>query len=270
MVFRERSIRTEGIVLRRRDFGESDRILVLFTRKLGRVSVIAKGARKPSSKLAGHLEIFIRSSFLVARGRNLHILSQAETIDAYDPLRKDLTGIGLGSYVVELVDAVTYEEGSNVKLYDLLRSTLDSLSAGMNAGTIIRYYEIQLLDLIGFRPQLFNCVECGKDIIEQDQYLSGELGGVVCPDCGPRVTGGGIHPASARVLKYLRHLQRSESKDLLSLTIPPAISEDLERITRYYLAHTLEKHLNSPDFIKRIKNESQDSLDGRIVANPEK
>ena len=203
MPIRDRSIRTEGIVLRRRDYAESDRILVLFTQKLGRVSVIAKGARKPSSKLSGHLELFTRSSFLISRGRNLHILTQADTIDAYDPLRKDLSGIGLGSYVVELVDAVTYEEGSNIKLYDLLSSTLDSLSTGKDPAIITRYYELQLLDLVGFRPELFTCVECGKIIIEQDQYLSGELGGVICPECALKVTGAGIRPVSARVLKYL-------------------------------------------------------------------
>jgi len=117
---RERSVRTEGIILRRRDFGESDRILVVFTKKLGRISGIAKGARKPSSKISGHLELFSRASFLVSRGRNLQLITQAETLQSYDHLREDLSGIGLGSYVVELVDAVTTEGGSNVKLYELL------------------------------------------------------------------------------------------------------------------------------------------------------
>ena len=152
MSIRERSIRTEGVILRRRDFGESDRILELFTRKLGRVTVIAKGARKPSSKISGHLELFMRSSFLISRGRNLHIVTQAEAIEPYDSLRKDLTGIGRGAYVVELVDAVTYEEGSNIKLYDLLVSALDSLSAGEGPGITILYYEIHLIALVGFRP----------------------------------------------------------------------------------------------------------------------
>ena len=254
MSIRERSIRTEGIVLRRRDFGESDRILVLFTRKMGRVSVIAKGARKPSSKISGHLELFMRSSFLISRGRNLHILTQADMIDDFEPLRKDLSGIGIGSYVVELVDAVTYEEGSNVKLYNLLVSTLDSLSAGENPGIIIRYYELHLLDLVGFRPELFVCVECGKKIIEQDQFLSGELGGTVCPECALGAKKGGFRPVSSRALKYLRHFQRSEINSLISLKIPSEIIEELEKLTHYYLTHTLEGHLNSPAFIKRIKD----------------
>jgi DNA repair protein RecO (recombination protein O) len=180
---RERSVRTEGVVLRRRDYGESDRILVLFTRKLGRISGIAKGARKPSSKISGHLELFSRVSFLVSRGRNLQLITQAETIESYQQLRKDLSGIGLGSYIVELVDAVTTEEGGNIKLYDLLVLTLESLDNGQPPEIIKHFFELQLLDLSGFRPEFFICVECGEPITEQDQYLSGELGGVVCPKC---------------------------------------------------------------------------------------
>jgi len=252
---RDRSIRTEGIVLRRRDFGESDRILVLFTRKLGRVSVIAKGSRKPSSRISGHLELFMRSSFLISRGRNLHILTQAETIEPFEGLRKDLVGVGLGSYVIELIDAITYDEGSNLKLYDLLVTTLDLLAAGADPEITIRYYELHALDLVGFRPELFKCVECGKEVIEQDQFLSGELGGVVCPDCTVGLAGGGIRPITSRVLKYLRHIQRTDIQDLLSLDIPGEIKEGLEKIVQYYLGHTLEKNLNSPEFIKQVRKD---------------
>jgi len=253
MSTRDRSIRTEGIILRRKDFGEADRILVLFSRKLGRISGIAKGSRKPSSKISGHIELFMRSSFLISRGRNLHIITQAEIIEPFDDLRKNLSGIGRGSYVIELVDALTFEEGSNIKLYDLLLTTLESLNQGDDPSVVIHYYELHLLDLVGFRPEFFNCVECGKKIIEQNQFLSGELGGVICPDCVSGVTGAAVRPISARTLKYLRHFQRSSLKSLLSLNIQSNILEELEKIIRYYLTHTLEGHLNSPDFINRIK-----------------
>lgn len=250
---RERSIRTEGIILRRKDYGEADRILVLFSRKLGRISCLAKGSRKPTSKISGHLELFVRSSFLISRGRNLHIITQADTIEPYDDLRKDLTGIGRGSYIVELVDAFTYEEGSNLKLYDLLLKTLESLNQGDNPAVVIHYYELHLLGLVGFRPELFNCVECGKKIVEQNQYLSGELGGVICPECITGVSGAAVRPISARTLKYLRHFQRSSLQSLLKLNIHQEILDEIEKIIQYYLTHTLEGHLNSPDFINRIK-----------------
>lgn len=250
---RERSVRTEGIVLRRRDFGETDRILVLFTKKLGKISGIAKGARKPSSKISGHLELFSRASFLISRGRNLHLITQAETVESFDHLREDLSGIGLGSYVVELVDAVTTEEGSHLKLYDLLVSTLKALDSGLRPAVIIHYFELQLLELSGFKPEFFLCVECGNSITEQDQFLSGEMGGVVCPKCIKEIERVDFRPVSARILKYLRHFQRSSLKELLTLQIPPEIQSGLEESIRYYLDHTLEKGLNSPDFINRVK-----------------
>lgn len=253
---RERSIRTEGIVLRRRDFGESDRILVLFTKKLGRISGIAKGARKPSSKISGHLELFSRVSFLVSRGRNLQLITQAETIESYDHLREDLSGIGQGSYLVELVDTVTMEEGSNVRLYELLAATLKALDTGLAPMIVIRFFELQLLGLAGFQPEFFICVECGEAITEQDQYLSGELGGVICPKCIPGVGRADYRPVSARILKYLRHFQRSSLQDLLLLKIPPGLEKDLEESIRYYLNHTLEGRLNSPEFISRISENS--------------
>ena len=253
MSARERSIRTEGIILRRRDFGESDRILVLFTRKLGRISGIAKGSRKPSSKIAGHLELFMRSSFLISRGRNLHLIPQAEVLDSFDRLREDLQGIGRGSYIVELVDAVTFEEGSNLNLYELLLTTLETLNSGDDPMIVTHYFELHLLGLVGFQPEFFICVECGKKITQQDQYISGELGGVVCPSCVGTVTGADIRPVSARILKYLRHFQRSSLQELMALNIPLDIRKGLEEIILHYLTHTLERHLNSPEFINRIK-----------------
>ncbi len=253
MSSRERSVRTEGIILRRRDFGESDRILVLFTRKLGRISGIAKGSRKPSSKIAGHLELFMRSSFLISRGRNLHLITQAEVIDSFDSLRADLPGIGQGSYIVELVDAVTYEEGSNLNLYDLLVTTLKALNSGDDQTIITHYFELHLLGLVGFQPEFFICVECGKKITEQDQFISGELGGVVCPGCVSKVSGADIRPVSARILKYMRHFQRSSLQELMVLDLSTDVKKGLDEVIQYYLTHTLEGHLNSPDFIKRIK-----------------
>jgi DNA repair protein RecO (recombination protein O) len=108
--------------------------------------------------------------------------------------------------------------------------------------------------LVGFRPELFQCVECAKKIVEQDQFLSGEMGGVVCPDCALGISGSRIRKVTSRTLKYLRHLQRSEIQDLLSLNIPAEIQADLEKIIQYYLGHTLESHLNSPEFIKQVRN----------------
>ncbi len=255
---RHRTIRTEGVILRRKNFGETDRLLTIFTRKLGRVNAIAKAVRKPTSRKTGHVEPFMRSMLLIAKGKNLHILTQAETIDAYIPLRENLTGIGYGAYVVELLDAFTYEEGSNLTLYKLLISTLEHLSRGDAPEIVLRYYELRLLDIVGFRPEFFSCVECGKEIREENQYFSGKLGGVVCPTCGENKRGNHLRRISPRALKYLRHFQRNPYPAVKDVRVPPALIPEIEGTMRAYLVYILERNLNSPDFIElvgRLKGE---------------
>jgi DNA repair protein RecO (recombination protein O) len=253
MASRHRSIRTEGVILRRRDFGEKDRLLTIFTRKMGRVGVIAKGVRNPQSKKSGHVEMFMRSSLLIAKGRNLHILTQAEMIDAYGALRESLVGIGFGSYVVELLDAFTYEEGSNLPLYKLLLNTLERLNEGRSPDVVLRYYELHLLDHVGFRPQLFRCVECEKEIVEEDQFFSGVLGGVVCPDCSADLPASRHRPITSQTLKYARHFQRSPYPELKGLQIPERVKPELENVMGYYLTSMLESELRTPEVMGRIK-----------------
>ena len=120
MTNRERTQQVEAVVLRHSDWGEADRILVLYTRETGKLRAIVKGARKLSSRKAGHLEPFTRVRLMLARGRDLWIVTQAETVDAYLSLREDLQRIGQASYVVELLDRYTYEEGANRQMYTLL------------------------------------------------------------------------------------------------------------------------------------------------------
>lgn len=255
---RNRTIRTEGVILRRKNFGETDRLLTLFTRKLGRVTVIAKAVRKPTSRKTGHVEPFMRSTLLIAKGRNLHILTEAETIDAYNRLREDLIGIGYGAYVVELMDAFTYEEGSNLTLYNLLIATLERLNQGNSPQIVLHYYELCLLENIGYRPEFFNCVECGKKIKEEYQYFSGKVGGVVCPACGEREQGYHLRHISPRVLKYLRHFQRSRYSAIKDVKISADLAPEIEHVMHYYLAYILERKLNTLDFltlVKRLKGE---------------
>ncbi|MBN1667202.1 MAG: DNA repair protein RecO, partial [Anaerolineales bacterium] len=207
MVSKERSLRAEAVVLRHSDWGETDRILTLFTRELGKVRAIAKGIRKPRSRKAGHLEPFTRSNLLLARGRDLFIITQAEAIEAYLPVKEDLILLGYAAYVVELLDRFTYEEGEHPVLYRLLVNSLKRLARGDDPDLVVHYYELRLLDQVGFRPNLFHCSNCENEISAQDQFFSAERGGVLCPQCGR--AGVDARPVSLAALKYLRHFQRS-------------------------------------------------------------
>ena len=254
MPSRERSIRVEAIVLRHSDWGEADRLLGLYTRETGKLRAIAKGVRKPRSRKAGHLEPFTRVSLLLAKGRDMWIVTQAETVNAHLCLREDLERVGYAAYAVELLDRFTYEEGENPGLYRLLADTLARLDTEPEPGLPVHYYEIRLLDLLGFRPQLFNCIHCGDTIQPVDQYFSPSLGGVLCPRCGAATPG--ANPISMAALKYLRHFQRSTYQEAARAHPQPEVEHEVERLMQHYLTYLLERGLNTPAFLRKVRQQS--------------
>jgi DNA repair protein RecO (recombination protein O) len=246
----EHTLLVEAVVLRHSNWGEADRLLVLYTREQGKLRSIAKGARRVRSRKAGHLEPFTCAKLMLARGRDLWIVTQAETVDAYLPLREDLIRTGHAAYVAELIDRFTYEEGENRQLYALLVDTLHRLTGEEDVFAAVRYFEIHLLDLLGYRPQLLNCVQCGEEILPEDQYFSALLGGVLCPRCGP--VSASARPISMLALKYLRHFQRSTYPEAQRAHPEPAIRHEMETLLQYYLTYLLERGLNTPDFLRQI------------------
>lgn len=247
----ERSIKVDAVILRHSDYGEADRLLTLFTREAGKLRAIAKGVRKMQSRKAGHLEPFTRVTLMLAQGHDLWIVTQAEATELYQPLRENLTLIGYAGYVVELLDRFTYEEGQNWQLYQLLVETLGRLASEPDPFVPIHYYEMRLLDLMGFRPMLFECASCSKAIQPEDQYFSAERGGVLCPDCGLQVNV--VRPISMDALRYLRHFQRSSYNDAKRANPGQDTRDEVEAILNYYLTYLLERNLNSPEFIRQVK-----------------
>lgn len=260
-----RSFRAEGIVLKHIDYGEADRMLTVYTRQRGKVRALAKGVRKVRSRMGGHLEPFTRVSLQLATGRHWYVISQAEAKDTYAALRDNLEGMGYASYVVELLDKFTYEEEENANLFRLLAKTLERLNRGNDPLVVVRYYEIRLLDLLGFRPELKHCIVSEEMIQPEDQYFSAALGGAVSPAHGKNLPG--AVPISMRALKYLRHFQRSSFRQAAKAKIPPEIHQELEVLMQYYLTYLLERGLNSPAFLRRVRGEKQNAEKEREPKN---
>ena len=246
----------EAVVLRHSDWGEADRLLWLFTRQQGKVRAVAKGVRKPRSRKAGHLEPLTHVSLQLARGQDLLIVTQADTLEAFIPLREDLKLWEYACHVIELLDRFTYEEGENDALYRLLVDTLERLANQPDPDLVMHYYEVRLLDLLGFRPQLFHCAQCGKEIKAEDQYFSAEQGGVLCPSCGRESKG--TRPVTMAALKFLRHFQRSSYPEARRARIPTNVMREIEGLMEYYLTYLLERGLNTMSFIRRMRRENRE------------
>ncbi len=248
---RDRSRKAEGVILRHSRWGEADRLLTVFSKELGKIRVVAKGVRKTRSRKAGHLEPFMQTAMLLAQGRDLWIVTQADTIHALNSLREDLQKTAYAAYIVELLDRFTYEDGPNYPLYRLLLDTLQRLEQGDKLFVLIHYYEMRLLDLMGFRPQLFQCVLCGDEILPRDQFFSAMQGGVICPKCAHK--GEDARMVSMAVLRYLRHFQRSTYQEALAADPDPKTADEVEKIMHWYLTFLLERDLNTSHFIREVK-----------------
>lgn len=260
-----RQFRTQAIVLSRRDFGESDRLLTMFTPDYGKISAIAKGARKPQAKVSGHVELFCRTDVMIHKGRSIDILTQAELIDPYLGIREDLTRGAYANYVAELLERFTADEDINqTDLFVLLHQTFQRIADDDDPRLAARFYELQLLDLVGFRPELQECVVDRVPLVPIAHFFSNEEGGIVSQEAALRV-GSPLVSIDFNTLKLLRHMQRNFKKyeRVKSLTIHPDQHAHAERIMLGYISFLLESKLQSIDFIRRLRQLSPTSdMDG--------
>lgn len=142
----------EGIILARRNFGEADRILVLYSKDLGKISLIAKGVRKPKSRKRGHIEVFNQVKFQAIKTSSVDIITEAETINSFDLIRTDLKKISVAYYFVEVIGKSAHEGEKNSDVYYLLVDYLNQLSSSSRVGTLRKSFLIKLLTLLGYWP----------------------------------------------------------------------------------------------------------------------
>src|SRR3989304_6583825 len=167
-----RVYKTEAIVLRQRKLGEADKIIVLYTPNYGKLEAVSKGVRRPKSRLAGHLEVLTYTSAMLAQGRNLDVVTQAQAIESFAPLREDLDRLSRAIYAAELVDRFSPEGAESFHIFQLLLATLRRLAAGASADVALRCFEMQLLNLAGFQPQLPSCLGCRRPLTPVPHYFS--------------------------------------------------------------------------------------------------
>lgn len=250
---------TEAIVLRRIDFGEADRILTLFTPTYGKISAIAKGARRTTSRKAGHIELFTRTRLLLATGRDLHIITQAENTETFEHLRGNLWHATGAWYLGELLDRFLEVADPHPRLYAQGLAALRRLDVGAREGTetrswlALRFFELRLLDELGYRPGLHYCTSCDTPLRPEENGWSAELGGVVCPAC--------LRHAQRRLslgsLKVLRLLQTTEWDALPQLRLPSETRDEVEACLQSLLRFHLDRELKSWAFLQRVSGEQR-------------
>ncbi|MBM3957625.1 MAG: DNA repair protein RecO [Gemmatimonadetes bacterium] len=266
MTTRARTYKTEGIVLRHADIGEADRLLTLLTPDRGLVRATARGARRSTSKLGGHLDLLRHVSLSVHAGRTLDTVTQAETIESFPRLRECLDGMSRGLYLAELSERFSAEGASNFAVFRLLLRALGYLEARAGraegsrayADLLLRWFEVRLLHLSGFQPEFRDCVECGAELRPEDHVFSAERGGIVCPRC--RAAGGDVLlPAGVAALKLLRHLGRADFPSISGLRMGEQEARQAERILRAHIGYVLDRAVRSATFMDQVRDGSRNA-----------
>ncbi len=249
-----RTYQTEAIVIKKTKLGEADTILTLYTPNLGKIQGFAKSLRKTKSKMAGHLELLTHSRISLARGRNIDTITGAQTIDSFLPLKSDLELTSCALYATELVNQFAAADAEDEPVFKLLLETLQRLAQGDNSDLVLRYFEMQLLGEVGFRPQLEQCVACHKPLKETSNAFSPGAGGMVCASCRP--TQPFSYPLSWEAQKVLRLLQNSDYASISGMTMGSELSHQLEVVIRNYIRYLLERDVKSAAWLDNLKAQS--------------
>ncbi len=246
---RDRSYNTEGVVLRRRNLGEADSIFTVFSPTEGKFDAVARGVRKPKSRMRGHLEPLTRAQMHLAHGRSLDVFTQAETIAGYIKVRDDLDRLTLAIYCCELVDRFTVDRAVQPQLYGLLVELLEGLDAQAPL-TVGRYFELEILGLTGYELQLSACAVCGAKLPEAETLFSAAAGGLVCDGCrGIAETGRLVSVRAIKVLRFARSATRGE---FAGLRLDGDLEDELRRALGEAVRTVLDRETNSGRYVDAL------------------
>jgi DNA repair protein RecO (recombination protein O) len=248
-----RMYKTEAIILRQRRFGEADRFLTVYTPTIGKLEVKARGVRKTTSRMSGHLQPLTRCVLQIAQGHVTDVVAGCETLESFQPLRDDLERLSRALYVVELIDRMVPERVHGYPTYRLLHDTIRRLAGSDDLDQVLRFFEMRLVDQCGFRPELENCAGCGSVLEPVENFFSPLSGGVVCRVCVAGLTG--TRELSVNGLKVLRLLQRGSYNDVVRVRMDGQLADEVERHLRSYIVSVLERDVNSAGFIERLRRE---------------
>ena len=253
-----RNYQTEAIIIKKTKLGEADSILTLYTPHLGKIQGFAKSLRKPKSRLAGHLELLTHSLVSLARGRNIDTITGSQTITSFLPLKTDLELTSYALYVIELVNQFTAEHIENHALFHLVLETLERLCQVNDKELVLRSFEMHILESVGYRPQLQQCLSCRTDLQPTTNSFCANVGGMLCPDCSR--TQPMTSALSVNAQKVLRLLQGDDYGMVSRLRIDDELSGELEGVMRGYMRYLLEREVKSAAWLDSLKTRTVNPL----------
>jgi DNA repair protein RecO (recombination protein O) len=239
----------EGIVIRSTDYGETNKIVTLYTREWGKIGVMARGAKKPNSRLSSITQLFTHGYFLVQRGTGLGNVQQGETITSLRSIGEDIFLTAYASYIVELTDKCTEEKKPNPFHFELLFQTLNYLNEGYDPDVLMNIYEMKMLNVMGLYPVLNQCSVCGST----DGHFSFSIreGGFICHRC---LSKDPYHfKLSPAAVKLLRVFYFFDLSRLGNISIKDETKAELKQIITSYYEEYSGLHLKTKKFLNSME-----------------
>lgn len=239
------AVHTQGIVLKYTNINESDRMLTVFSPSLGKISVLARGCRKPKSKFLSAAAQFSYSDLVLLTYRDLYILSQADGINLFYDLRSDPDRLAYGNYLAELAEEAANPGEQNPPLFALLLQALSHLSyGGHHPADITAAFEMKYLDICGFRPELYHCLRCQGSLAGKSAF-DVHLGGVLCGTCSVESA---ALPVSADSVQCMREMLAQEM-GLGCKVLRAETRSQLEEILPTFISVKLDKRFRGRDYL---------------------
>ncbi len=240
-----------GFILRNRDYLEADRLISIFTEKYGKIGAIAKGVKKPKSSLRACTQPFCYSELFLRRGKSLDIVSQGRILEFFGHSREDMVSVMYLLYMTEILDKILPE---NQPYPELFFHTIEIVQTLENKGPrpiLLRYFEAQVMNDLGFSPVLNQCVNCGSQKA-LGEFFSIVEGGLLCKECYQRTTEP-VFFMNAEVLAVLKLLLRADLKMIERLRLNEQTHAQIERFWEKYLEYHLERRFALKNALSVLK-----------------
>lgn len=243
------NLKTQGVIIKRMDYSEADRILTILTLDHGKIKAIAKGSRKILSKMGGSLEPFCLVNFIFHQGKSFYIVTSATVENYFEKIHTDINKTAKAFYIGELIDKFLEEEESHPKVFELFVKYLQALDDD-NDEILIPVFSAKILENLGFRPVTGECLHCRKKLFPEQNFWDDVEGGVICQACHDKFGHG--KKIDNDIIKILRLIFSEKFSVGSKLNIDEGYKKTVARILENYVEGVIERELKSKNFLRQV------------------
>ena len=245
-------LKTKGIVIREVNTGEADKIITLFTKSNGKISAVARGARRPRCLFAAGTQFLSYSDFVLFSGKEIYSVNSSDIIEPFYDIRNDIVRLTYAAHFVDIISDIMQENQPATKVLQLLLNSLHMLSKTEKSPELIaRIFEMRFLSINGYAPCVNNCVICGSEELDRCSFSYMKCG-FICSKESCDLNDRFALPLSSGAAKAIQYIVHSKIDNLFSFNLSPEVLDELGRINKRYLREQLEKEYTKLDFLKSI------------------